>query len=268
MSTEDLGQLVELISLERLKKLVDLTGSEAQAIELHQAILAVGCQLMKIIATVEIALRNAVVRNLSAHFGVDNWLQQPPISFQWKVMERENIKKAVDSAKRAKYAKMTQEEKASLEALAYPNGRPAHVSHLQRAKARRTHIPVSEGKVIAELTLHFWKRLFGPEYEQSLWKPTLKRTFPHKRLTRAQIATNLEVIYQARNRLAHHEPVLAERFDNALRSIDFIIHRLSAVEIGPHTPLAILLKSDIDSAKVASSNLAARLTEFETKTAA
>lgn len=268
MSAEEVGQLVQLISSERLKKLVDLTGSETQAIELHQAVLGVGCQLMKVIATVEIALRNAVVGNLTAHFGVSNWLQQPPISFQWRQMERDNIRKAVDSAKRAKYAKMTQAEKAALETLAYPNGRPATVSHAQRAKARRSHIPVSEGKVIAELTLHFWKRLYGPDYEQSLWRPTLKRTFPQKTLARAQIASNLEIIYQARNRLAHHEPVLADRFDQALKSVEFIIERIGTETIGPQTPLAVLLNPDIDQARKASADLSARLAEFDNRPAA
>lgn len=262
ISAENVSPLVQLISPERLKKLVDLTGSEAIAIELHQEVLGVGCQLMKVIATVEISLRNSVASNLTAHFGVSNWLQQPPITFQWRQMERDNIRKAVDSAKRAKYSKMTQAEKAGLEALAYPNGRPATISHAQRAKARRTHIPVSEGKVIAELTLHFWKRLYGPDYEQSLWKPTLKRTFPHKTLTRPNIASNLEVIYQARNRLAHHEPVLANRFNKTLKSVDFIVERLETESIGSQTPLAKLLKPDIELAKIAADNMTAKLAEF------
>lgn len=88
---------------------------------------------------------------------------------------------AVDSAKRAEYSKLSQAQKAALDALAYPAGRPANTSHLRRAKGRRRQLVVNEGKVIAELTLYFWKRLYGQEYDQSLWRTTLKRTFPDKK---------------------------------------------------------------------------------------
>ncbi|QCI78960.1 hypothetical protein E6W36_03225 [Hankyongella ginsenosidimutans] len=116
--------------------------------------------------------------------------------------------------------------KGALDALAYPYGRPANTTHAKRAKDRRKRIPVSTGKVVAELTLYFWKRLYGPEYEQTLWRPTLKRTFPDKRIKRADIASNLENIYQARNRLAHHEPVLHKRFNDTISSLRYIIERL------------------------------------------
>jgi hypothetical protein len=41
-------------------------------------------------------------------------------------------------------------------------------------------------------------------------------------MKRAQIAENLEHIYQARNRLAHHEPVLHKRFRDAIAAIEFV----------------------------------------------
>lgn len=248
----EVADLVKLLSAERLKALAELTGSEQTAIELHQATLALGAKLMSIVATVEISLRNSVCENLNHHFAVDTWLLQPPVAFQWKEPERKKAASAQDSAQRAAYSKMSQAGKGALDALAYPNGRPPNTSHAKRAKDRRKRIPVSTGKVVAELTLYFWKRLYGPEYEQTLWRPTLKRTFPNKHIKRADIASNLENIYQARNRLAHHEPVLHERFINTIGSIKYIIERLETKNPNKETPLSKLLAKDIlDVEKIA-----------------
>lgn len=245
MQDGDVAPLTVFLSPERLGTLVALTGNTKAAIELHQETLAVGASLMVVIATIEIAIRNAVCENLSQHFGVPHWLITPPPPFQWKDTEDGKGAKAKDSAQRAEYSKLDQQQKAALDALAYSNGRPPNESHAARAKKRRKQIAVSDGKIIAEMTLHFWKRLYGPDYEHTLWKPTLKKTFPHKSVKRADVATHLENIYQARNRLAHHEPVLHSRFTDTMASIDYIIQRLGTSAIGPDTPLANLLAEPI-----------------------
>lgn len=262
ISATDVATLTRWMSAERLGKLHLLTGSTEAAIELHQETLRVGAALMNVTATVEIALRNAVCENLAHHFGVPNWLQQPPVPFQWRQPEQKAAAKALDSARRACYSKMSQAEKAGLDTLAYPRGRPANVSHLKRAVDRRRHIQVTEGKVIAELTMYFWKRLYGPEYEQSLWRTTLKRTFPNKRLTRAALAIQLEHIYQSRNRLAHHEPVLHGRFADTIAAIRFVTENLGETQPRPDTALAALLAGDIAEATARADALHARLDAF------
>lgn len=261
---ESIAELIKLLSQERPQKLVDLTGSTILAIELHQESLALGAELMKVLATIEIALRNVVVENLRAHFGVNNWLQQPPVRHQWREPETKKVIQAVDSAKRAEYSKLSQAQKHELDARAFPNGRPAHVSHLQRAKARRRMIDVSEGKVIAELTMYFWKRLYGPEYEQSLWRTTLKRTFPNKYLRRAHVAAQLEVIYQARNRLAHHEPVLHKRFHDVIEAITFFVREFVVVDREGPSPLSKLIANDLQQVVESERALSERLAAFRT----
>lgn len=267
ISTKDADQLVAMLSPERLHWLRTLTGSERTAILLHQETLQLGTDLMKIVATVEIALRNTVSINLSQHFGVDNWLQQPPVAFTWKEQERKKIPQAVDSAKRAEYSKLSQAEKGSLDGLAYPNGRPPNTPHSKRAKDRRKQITVSEGKVTAELTLYFWKRLYGPEYEQSLWRTTLKRTFPDKRLSRAIIASNLEIIYQIRNRLAHHEPVLHRRFSEVVKAITFVAENLNLASTDGETALSRLLTTDIERLCAAERTLSTKLNSYHPEVA-
>jgi hypothetical protein len=142
----EVAAIVRLLSPERLRALTTVSGSEKAAIELHQETLRLGSALMTVTATVEIVLRNSVSENLCHYFGVPNWLTQTPAHFQWREPERQKIVQALDSARRAEYSKMSQTEKAALDTLAYPNGRPANTSHLTRAKDRRKRIQVSEGK--------------------------------------------------------------------------------------------------------------------------
>lgn len=196
---KDVAALTVLLSPERLGALTQLTGSARAAIELHQETLGLGTSLMTVIATVEIALRNSVCENLSQHFATTGWLMRPPAPFRWRDQERGKLEQALDSARRAAYSKLTQAQKSALDAQAFPRGRPPNLSHLKRAKARRAQLVVTEGKIIAELTLYFWKRLFGPDYEHTLWRPSLKRMFPNKQIKRADIADHLEEIYQSRN---------------------------------------------------------------------
>lgn len=241
----EIAELTRLLSPERLKTLTKLTGSAEAAIKLHQETLRLGASLMYITATVEIALRNAASENLGHFFAVPNWLSQPPITFGWRQLEKNKIKAAIESARRAEYAKLSQAEKGILDQLAYPNGRPPSLSHARRAKDRQARITVSEGKVIAELTLFFWKRLFSQDYEQSLWKTTLKRMFPNKSLTRSEVAKHLERIYQSRNRLAHHETVIHDRFRDTLTSINFVVTNLEAPRPSNDRPLMKLLENDL-----------------------
>jgi hypothetical protein len=262
----DVADVTRMLSAERLRALTALTGSAQIAIELHQETLRVGASLMTVIATVEIALRNSVCENLTQHFAVPNWLRQPPVPFQWRAPELKKVAMAHDSARRAEYSKLTQAQKHALDALAYPSGRPSARSHLDRAKDRRKHIAVSDGKIIAELTLYFWKRLYGPDYDQSLWRTSLKRTFPYKKLSRADVAIQLEHIYQVRNRLAHHEPVLHRRFVDTMRAIEFVVQHLETAKPDCSTPLAKLLAGDITKVKSEAEALHARLDSFRPET--
>jgi hypothetical protein len=262
---DDIAALVQLLSVERLTKLVKLTGSNDRAIVLHQDILSLNSSLMVIIAVIEIAIRNSVSEQLNSHFNTTHWLEQPPPPFQWRQSEKGNISKALEQAKRNEYTKMAQSEKHKLDALAYPKGRPANISHKNRSKNRQAQIPVSDGKVIAELTLFFWKRMFSEDYEHALWKPSLKRIFPNIALRRADVAKQLEVIYQTRNRLAHHEPVYERRLDEALTAIDFVIQNLGSKQPNEHTPLAKLLAYEMTHIRMQAQALNQKIAHYRNR---
>jgi hypothetical protein len=258
----DVAAVVTLLSTERLATLVTLTGSQRSAIEIHQQTLALNAGLMNVIASVEIALRNTVCDNLNIFFGTNDWLTRPPTPFQWRKTENQNVQKALESARRSSYAKLSQAEKAALDIRAFPNGRPLGTSHIQRATQRRRQITVSNGKVIAETTLYFWKRIFSADYEQALWRTTLKRIFPNKKITRAQVAQHLEYIYQARNRIAHHEPVLHKRFEEAVMGVDFVAKNIGSSVVSADTPLARLIATPLSEVKLEAQQLHERLDSF------
>ena len=263
---DDVHHLTMLLSAERLRALTNLTGDYRVAIELHQETLRLGADLMNLTASIEIALRNTVSENLSQHFGVADWLVKPPPSFRWRDRESDNILKAQDSARRAEYAKLSQAEKRALDDIAFPNGRPVGLEHSARVKERRKHIEISDGKIIAELTFYFWKRIYGPDYEHSLWRPTLKKTSPDKKVRRAEVARHLETLYQTRNRLAHHEPVLHQRFEAMMASARFVSERLGMSIPTPDSPLARLIANDVAETEARAAALHGNLQSFRAGT--
>lgn len=74
-----------------------------------------------------------------------------------------------------------------------------------RARATRSDLPETPGRVVAELTFAFWRYLASSRYDRSLWRPALRRAFPGR--SRGAVATSLDSLHLLRNRIAHHEPI-------------------------------------------------------------
>ena len=95
---------------------------------------------------------------------------------------------------------------------------PQSLHTIRRAQAR-AHDPgpgaegrPDEGRVIAELTLGFWRYLLVGRYEHSLWNPAIRRRFPalshlSGTASRRAVHSRVERLNYLRNRIAHHEPV-------------------------------------------------------------
>ena len=118
------------------------------------------------------------------------------------------------------------------------------------------------GQLIAQLTLFFWKRLFSSDYEEALWRRSLKRLFPNKRMGRADVAAHLEVIYQARNRIAHHEPVYGDRLKEVLRSVDFILRNFGTPHPSDDAILKKMCRESWDALEVAANDLEQAIARF------
>lgn len=256
LTPDDLNAIKGYLSEPRLGTFLSITksGREEDAVELHQATMSLGVALTAVTGMIEVALRNAACCEITASFGRPDWLRNAPHGLNWAALEIHAIRKAESHAKRAVYSKLTNTQKAALDALAFPNGqKPAGLKHRKIAEKRQSALTVSDGQVIAQLTMHFWKRLFSEQYEKTLWKRALRKTFPLKSVTRAEVAAHLEVLYETRNRLAHHEPVYGRRLDAVLAAIDFVTSHLGNRKPGEVSAFAklILPQRDILSGQVA-----------------
>ncbi len=233
MNEKNIEEIIALLSLERLGYITKHIDSKPLIIKIHQETLSLNGALMSIVGMIEIALRNTVYQNLDQHFAVTNWLFHPPAPFEWRDSEKLRITKALEYAQEAKLSK---------------------IKHKYRETVNHDKISVSDGDMIAQLTFGFWKKMYSYKYEDPLWNTTLKRTFPIKN-KRPNIAKNLEIIYQTRNRLAHHEPVLFKKFYKTIGAIQFIAQNLNQPAPNPNSPLAKLLANDIKKITKQAENL-------------
>lgn len=74
-----------------------------------------------------------------------------------------------------------------------------------RSRAVRGQRPETPGRVVAELSLGFWRYLLSRQYDRSLWHPCLHR--PFGRRPRHLVHDAVARLHEARNRMAHHEPM-------------------------------------------------------------
>jgi len=89
-----------------------------------------------------------------------------------------------------------------------------------------------EGKVVAELSFGFWRFLLAKRYTAGLW-PALRPAFPFLASSdRLQLEAPVERVHKLRNRVAHHEPLIAEplaaRYDNILTIVGAVDPTLRA----------------------------------------
>lgn len=225
LSNQEVAEATVLLSSERLYEFQRITGSERDAILVHNHCLRVAAAMTPVLGLFEIALRNAVCRELQSIFseGDGDWLLIPPAPFKWKGSETQKLKQGIAHAQRAIYSKLSQPQRKALDSEAFPAGVPSQISHEIRSKKRQAAINPGRGQVVAQLSLVFWKRLFSSDYEGTLWKRGLRRVFPSKHISRPKVAEHLEVIYQARNRIAHHEPIYGLRLQTFINSLDFMV---------------------------------------------
>lgn len=82
---------------------------------------------------------------------------------------------------------------------------------VERARSRVAASAPSKvipGKVIAELTFGFWTYLVSDLHEKRIWVPYLHRAFPDG-TNRKKLNATLTSLRDFRNRVAHHEKILA-----------------------------------------------------------
>ena len=96
---------------------------------------------------------------------------------------------------------------------------------IQKARDRATRFgnqPEVHGKVVAELSLGFWRYLAASRYLTALWTPALYNAFPtgptDKLHQQRQVDRHLKNLLFVRNRAAHHEPIHRRNLARDLRT--------------------------------------------------
>lgn len=80
---------------------------------------------------------------------------------------------------------------------------------ITRSQRGRTG-PPTQGQLIAEMSLGFWMHLLQPKYHHILWRGRLGPSFPNAPSSArpADLQALGTRLLDARNRVAHHEPIL------------------------------------------------------------
>lgn len=81
-------------------------------------------------------------------------------------------------------------------------------SSLERAIREAGGPTAPPGKVVAQLTFGFWRYLTSAAHEVTLWRPALHHAFPSG-TNRMDVDMRIGRAHKLRNRIAHHEPLLA-----------------------------------------------------------
>lgn len=213
---------ISLISRERLNTYKNFTSDSERALELHNMTMQVGSSLLAVIALIELGLRNQSDLRIAQDFGVNDWLISPPKTIVLRDKEIRSIKVAKQHAQKAQYAKLSYKQKLALDSNIYPKGLPPNIKHETLSKKRIETFNVSQGQIISQTTIFFWKRLFSSDYDATLWRSSLRKLFPQKHIERAEVVRHLESLYSARNRVAHHDPVYGQRLDQAFEAVDYM----------------------------------------------
>ena len=193
LNEEILNELETSLSPDRLGTyLRAANGDRAKAVRLYTWNTAVSAAFYGPLQALEVALRNAMNRSLESAYG-SSWYDNALTGLDRGCLNRiENTRQEL-------------------------------------AKAR---YPADPPHVIASLSFGFWVSLLGPggfidrttrtkaNYEMTLWRPALRRAFPHAgKISRKGAHMPLDYLRTFRNRIAHHEPVFSRHLEKDYQSI-------------------------------------------------
>ena len=166
LTDETLTELERTISPERFSAyLKEADGNRKKAICLYVWNTSISAAFYGPLQSLEIALRNAMHDRLSEIYGAD-WYDNPAINFNEK-----------------------------------------HLEQLERVKSdpRQKEHEAVPSRLIATLSFGFWVFLLSSNYDESLWRSTLYKAFPHARAIRRKQTHKLLVkLLTIRNQIAHH----------------------------------------------------------------
>lgn len=189
------GQWVERwLSSPRFDKYLTAAGGDrARALELYEWNATISSSILHDLGHVEVGVRNAYNSALVAkqgsrsHWTVDALRYFPP-----------RIRRARDGTR----VDWNETPRKQIERARKDAGGPA----------------APPGKVVAELMFGFWRYMTSANAEHALWTPYLHFAFPVG-TKRTDVDGPMGELHDLRNRVAHHEPLLATHLEDRRRDL-------------------------------------------------
>lgn len=181
------------LTVDRFKTYLRAAGNSTQrAFDLYQWNTAVNAALLHDFAHAEVALRNALHRELSTLVQPSlTWLAGPTAQTLFPVAMTTNASGTRYDANGWLRGKL-QESRTKFNC--------GHVSTQLSA--------VATGRIVADLSFGVWVDLLHSRFEPTLWTNALRNAFVQG-ISRHDVHARLRTLNEVRNRLAHHEPNLA-----------------------------------------------------------
>jgi hypothetical protein len=169
-------------------------GDRSKALALYEWNAMISASILHDLAHIEVGLRNAYDRALTAATpGGLHW-SDDPYRFFTTVTKRAENGTRVDNA---------EVSRRQIEAAR----KAAKKAHRTGSNPDRA---LTGEDLIAELSFGFWRYLSTANREKTLWVPVLRHGFQPK-TERKAVDVHADMLHQLRNRVAHHEPLLRAR---------------------------------------------------------
>jgi hypothetical protein len=193
------------LSNPRLQRyLLDAGQDRRRALDLYDWNARISAAVLRDLAHLEVALRNAYDRALdaSAPIGTAHWTLAatsvfPPL---YRTRRVGGTRRSVD---------VNRQSRSLLEAAVKGAGGSM----------------APPGKVIANLTFGFWRYLSSRAHEKSLWVPYLHDAFAAG-VSRSEVDDRVGRLHRLRNRVAHHEPLLGAPLTDRLEDLVWVAKQL------------------------------------------
>lgn len=161
-------------------------GDRPRALALYEWNTQLGCALQHDLGHLEVALRNAYDAAAVVHWpGPGHWL--------------------ADDADRLFAPLLRTRKSGGVKRQVDTNWRQREI--VAKAVREAGGPRATPGKVVAQLSLGFWRYLTSSAHEKTLWVPMLHHAYPPG-TRRADVDDRIGRLHDVRNRIAHHEHLL------------------------------------------------------------
>ncbi|TIO79430.1 hypothetical protein [Mesorhizobium sp.] len=192
MTEQEIAAIMEVISAERLGEyMIRADHKPERALDFYLWNTQICEALYMPIQAAEVALRNRINSKLRELYG-DFWWEHPVVAA------------ALNSGAQTKISE------AETKILGGAN-------------------PITNGRVVAGLTLGFWVRMLDNRYKRPLWNSHFRSTFPHlpASVEREELKGSATALQTVRNRLSHHEDMIKRNPSEIYKQIMSLLAMLS-----------------------------------------